>query len=390
MQPIVAVDDANFAVLCESLSRRANDPELQADRLADSGTAARPDVDPRWPTRQLEMMDAAQVYDWFIPRSLGGLEWNNVDLTEAYIALSQSCLTSTFVLTQRVAAIKRICGSSNHQLRDRLIAGIRSGEVIPTVGISHLTTSRQHVARPVLSALHVKLTEKASGSNETSKELDLDGFQLDGFSPWVTGAVGATDLLLGAQLENGQQILAIVPCNAAGISIEPGFEMIGLTGTQTGVVRCEQVKIASSEILAGPVEKVLSTFAAPATGSTQSSALALGLARAAIGLIEREAIKRQALTANLKALATQADDLHLRLRQVASGIEVCSNDELRTAANSLVLRATQSALVAAKGAGYVSGHPAGRWCQEALFFLVWSCPQAVLQANLCELAGLEI
>ena len=54
-----------------------------------------------------------------------------------------------------------------------------------------------------------------------------------------------------------------------------------------------------------------------------------------------------------------------------------------------MLRATQAALGAAKGTGYVVGHPAGRWCREALFFLVWSCPAGVLSANLCELAGLE-
>jgi hypothetical protein len=54
-----------------------------------------------------------------------------------------------------------------------------------------------------------------------------------------------------------------------------------------------------------------------------------------------------------------------------------------------VLRATQAALAAAKGAGYVAGHEAGRWCREALFFLVWSCPPQVMEANLCELAGLS-
>lgn len=74
---------------------------------------------------------------------------------------------------------------------------------------------------------------------------------------------------------------------------------------------------------------------------------------------------------------------------LASGEPVCTNEQLRTDANSLVLRATQAALVSAKGAGYVKGHPVGRWCQEALFFLVWSCPQSVLDANLCELAGIE-
>ena len=38
---------------------------------------------------------------------------------------------------------------------------------------------------------------------------------------------------------------------------------------------------------------------------------------------------------------------------------------------------------------HLVGHSAGRMAREALFFLVWSCPQPVMQANLCELAGLE-
>jgi alkylation response protein AidB-like acyl-CoA dehydrogenase len=74
--------------------------------------------------------------------------------------------------------------------------------------------------------------------------------------------------------------------------------------------------------------------------------------------------------------------------KLAAGSGGCSPDELRARANSLALRATQGALTAAKGSGYVLGHPAGRWCREALFFLVWSCPQPVVAAALCELAGL--
>jgi hypothetical protein len=81
-------------------------------------------------------------------------------------------------------------------------------------------------------------------------------------------------------------------------------------------------------------------------------------------------------------------DLRDDLLSLAAGETVCSNEALRQRANSLVLRATQAALTAAKGSGYVAGHPAGRWCREALFFLVWSCPQGVMHANLCELAGL--
>ena len=65
---------------------------------------------------------------------------------------------------------------------------------------------------------------------------------------------------------------------------------------------------------------------------------------------------------------------------------MCSSD----LANSLVLRATQVLLAATKGAGYVAGHRAGRLAREALFFLVWSCPQPVVTANLRELTRREL
>ena len=65
-----------------------------------------------------------------------------------------------------------------------------------------------------------------------------------------------------------------------------------------------------------------------------------------------------------------------------------SSLEIRRRANSLVLRATQAQLAASKGAGFVAGHPAEREVREALFFLVWSCPQPVLSAALREFACL--
>ena len=59
---------------------------------------------------------------------------------------------------------------------------------------------------------------------------------------------------------------------------------------------------------------------------------------------------------------------------------------LRARANSLVLRATQAALTASKGSGFLRQHPAQRWARQALFFLVWSCPRPAAEATLAELA----
>ena len=65
-----------------------------------------------------------------------------------------------------------------------------------------------------------------------------------------------------------------------------------------------------------------------------------------------------------------------------------SDDALRTAANSLVVRAAQAALTATKGAGFIAGHPAERGIRESMLFLVWSCPHQVASAMICELAHL--
>jgi hypothetical protein len=62
---------------------------------------------------------------------------------------------------------------------------------------------------------------------------------------------------------------------------------------------------------------------------------------------------------------------------------------VRESANSLVLRITQAWLAASKGAGFVSGHPAELAVREAMFFLVWSCPRPVVEANLRELSCME-
>jgi alkylation response protein AidB-like acyl-CoA dehydrogenase len=87
-------------------------------------------------------------------------------------------------------------------------------------------------------------------------------------------------------------------------------------------------------------------------------------------------------------MRSELDTLVADLLALADGEQPCAAEDARGRANSLALRATQAALVAAKGAGFVATHPTGRWCREALFFLVWSCPQNVLAANLCEFAGL--
>lgn len=329
------------------------------------------DENDAWPEEQLRLCGEYGVHEWFLPEEWGGQSWSDADVIRGYLELSAACLTTTFVITQRTGACGRIAIGDNESVKQRLLPGLLSGEAFATVGISHLTTSRRHLAKPVLRA----------------EETDA-GFVLDGFSPWVTGAPYAQHVVTGATMDDGRQILVALATDLLGVSVPPAAKLVGLSASHTGPVNCDHVEVPREWLLAGPVEEVMKQGVGAKTGGLQTSTLAIGLAGAAISYLEEEAAKRPDLVTPAESLRGEWHELRTDLLSAACDEPVCSNEDLRTRANSHALRASQAALAAAKGTGYVVGHPAGRWCREALFFLVWSCPRPVLAANLCELAGI--
>jgi alkylation response protein AidB-like acyl-CoA dehydrogenase len=190
-------------------------------------------------------------------------------------------------------------------------------------------------------------------------------------------------------LEDGRQVLLGVPRALPGIVVPQANHLLGLQASQTGQVTFKQVEVPPSNLLQGPDPNVLQRGRGAGTGGLQTTTLAVGLAASAIDYLSGEVINRPELKSVASALEVEWSSLDQDVLAAATDRAACSNEQLRQRANSLVLRATQAALAVAKGAGYSPEHPVGRWCCEALFFLVWSCPQPVINANLCELAGLE-
>ncbi len=353
-------DEPALAVLCERLAELA----VEMDRNGE------------WPTEQLRMCGEAGVFGWFLDPMWDGSGWNEEQIVRGYLALSAACITTTFVLTQRTGACRRIEGCQNEALKQRLLPGLASGELFATVGISHLTTSRRHLSKPVLMA-----------------EAITDGFRLNGMSPWVTGGAAADVIVMAATLVEGdevteRQLLIAVPTNLPGVSVAKPLPLVGVSASSTGPVHLNSVEVSNDWLIAGPVANVMASGLGATTGGYETSTLAIGLVRAAIDFLANEAAKREELLGPMNALDSEHASLLDDLLRVVRGESACTKESIRQRANSLVLRATQAALSAAKGSGYVVGHPAGRWCREALFFLVWSCPQPVATANLCELAGI--
>lgn len=329
-----------------------------------------------WPADQLRLCGEYGVYEWFLEPQYGGQGWNQEQMVRGYVALASACLTTAFILTQRSGACRRVAGCRNETLKQRLLPGLASGVLFSTIGISHLTTSRRHLGRPVLTA-----------------EVTARGYRLDGVAPWVTGGAAADAIVIAATLiENGaatdREMLLAVPTELPGISVDAPLPLVGVSASSTGPVHLSGVEVSQDWVIVGPAVNVMRTGVGGSTGGYETSALAVGLAQAAIDFLARESEKRPDLNSPLVALKRELANLRDDLLAVVRGEAISSKESVRQRANTFVLRATQAALSAAKGTGFVVGHPAGRWCREALFFLVWSCPQPVAAANLCELAGI--
>ena len=198
----------------------------------------------------------------------------------------------------------------------------------------------------------------------------------------------ATDVIVtGAVLDDATQILVALPTERPGVHVPDPLELCALAGSATGALSCTQVRISDDEVLFGPHPEVMKAGAGGGTGGLQTSTLAMGLASASIETLRDEGVRRP----NLAPIAA-AFDLRWRsavetLMRLATSLDASQTETLRREANDLVLQSTQAALAAIKGTGFVAGHPVGRRAMEALFFLVWSCPQGVLQAHLCDWAS---
>lgn len=324
-----------------------------------------------WPHESWQVLRRCGALRWCIPAAYHGTELPAVELLKRYEQLASACLTTCFILSQRDAACRRLREGNNEALAREVLPPLARGEAFATVGLSQLTTSRQHVQPTFLA--------REDGAR----------FVLNGTIPWVTGAAKADYIVMGAVLDDSRQMLAVLPRNLPGVSIGPPLELMALEGSLTAEIQCREVMLENRWLLAGPAEKVMAGGRG-GSGGLETSCLALGLAGAAIDYLSHEAETRRELQPSAGRLGQTRQSLRQEMHQLAEG--GCTAEAaaaLRARANSLVLRATQAALTASKGAGFLRSHPAQRWARQALFFLVWSCPRPAAEATLAALAPLE-
>lgn len=316
-----------------------------------------------WPAEDLRLLTDAGAMRWGIPRELGGVGLSALDLHLGYETIARASVSVALILSQRDSALALVEAAERSPYRAELAQFAERGW-FATVGIAQLTTSRQGGPPALLAS--------AAG----------EGFEINGVIPWSTGAAYARWIVAGAATDEGRQILFILRPDQQGVTVEPPAPLVALRSSWTAQISCQGTRIDRDDLLGGPADKVL--------GSRRGSLplgqafLALGLCRSGLDLIgaHRSAAASAAsdrLEQQLLNLRNQVLTLSTPGREAEAS---AANPRLRGAVNDLALRIAHTAVTLYKGTALLAGHPAQRLAREAMFLLVWSCPNPVIDCTI--------
>ncbi len=320
------------------------------------------DRDARWPAESVDLLKKSGVFQGIIPEQYGGAGHKPTEMLLAYEAVARGCLSTALVFTQHDAAADIIITGDNQDLKDRLAPQLAKAELQLTVGISQLTTSHQ------------------SGTPAMSATCDDQCVTFSGLMPWVTAAAKVDMIVTGGVTPDRKQILAVIPTDDPGISIDAPMETAAVQSSYTTAVHCKGVIVSTADIIRGPAEKALAIRST--VRPLVVSATGMGLAGAMVDALDDILPRR---SPELASFGTKCLDQYHAVRQrlyaaadaLSDSKAEPSNAVVRSAVNDLVIRLAITLTTLAKGSGYLRSHPAQRLAREAMFFLVWSAPESV-------------
>lgn len=318
-----------------------------------------------WPVEDLRVLAKAGAMRWAGTMSCGGADLSAIELHFRYEAIASASVSTALILTQRDSAVAMISDATDLPMRSELLARLCSNEIFATVGIAQLTTSRRH------GEAALKATEVGGG------------YRLKGIIPWSTGAGYAQYIVAGAVLEDGRQLLFLLPTDRPGVRVDPPMQLVALRSTWTAQVVCDDVMIERSLVLRGPDESVLKSRSKSLPAG--QAFLALGLCRGGLDLIrDHPSLQAQELHGRFMEQFEAARNALLDVCNPAVACPDPANASagVRGRVNDLSLRITHAAVTLYKGSSLLLDHPAQRLAREALFLLVWSCPSPVVDCTL--------
>ncbi len=327
------------------------------------------DLAAAYPEAFLHAMGDVGGFRGTVPTEFGGNGRGLPQVIEAMALVSQTCLSTGFLVWCQTACARYIAMSDNAELKRTLLPRIASGTLLAGTGLSNTVKSCDAVEDFRLSA----------------KRVD-GGYVVNGVLPWVSNLGPDHVFATGCPVEGagpGDDGLAflLVECKAPGFKLVDCAHFMAIDGTRTLACHFKSTFVADGMVLSHPGQSKAYVRRIKPGMILGQMGMCLGLTQACIGLMRQS--NRTHAHVN-RYLDDQEDELAAELAVLRAGTTAAAQTlqanpladivldilKLRLAGGELALRAAQSALLHLGAKGYLQKSPAQRRVREAYFVAI--------------------
>jgi hypothetical protein len=267
------------------------------------------------------------------------------------------CGTTAFAVWCHIAAIHYARNGNSTYIKENILPLLENGEILGGTGLSN----------------PMKYYAEMEELRLTARQ-DREGYRVSGILPFVSNLGSGHWFGIIAQVSTEKRIMALVPCDSAGLKLTEVKEFIGLNGSGTYTCNFQDVWIPNEYILSEQADDWVPIIR-PQFVLLQIG-MALGLIRSSLDQINR--LKQKQGGVNLY-LNPKAKDLEQRWKIACDqAYRLAKNPErsdrytrkilhARLEGARLSLEAANSAMLHSGAAGYVKQSDTFRRLREAYF-----------------------
>lgn len=327
----------------------------------------------------IPLLGAAGFFRIGVPEALGGSGGTTADAIEAIARVAERSLTAAFVFWGQRTFIEYLLQGPNAGLRERHLPALLAGELAGATGLSN--------AMKFLSGIE-SLSIAATPAGE--------GWQLDGYLPWVTNLRRPGFGVAAAVQPTDGQPPAIVAFfhDTPGITRSDDLELLALRGSNTAAIDIRGVASGPDQLIHADARSFIPTVRPSFLGL--QCGMAIGLARASL------AASRASGSAARSGLAPRIERIEADLAEAVAELKAGVLDgrfapqaaplfRIRIRLAALVREAVDLELDATGGRAYLvatTGDFARRWL-EAAFVPVVTPSLTQLHGELARQAALK-
>jgi len=364
-----------------------SDAEVAASSV-DVGAACARDLAPL-----VQKIDSEGLYPEKVMRELGRLgafAQHLPDSTDsaalgtainAMAAAGEYCLSTSFCMWCQDALAWYIFASDNESLKTSVGRRAACGDALGGTALSNPMKS-------IFGIEHMRLRGRRSA----------EGYVVNGVLPYVSNL--GDDHYFGAIFEaddNGckHNVMAIVPCAAAGVTLSANTKFLALDGTRTFSVQLRDAVIPEAWIVADPAQEFVKRIRAGFV--LLQAGMAFGLIRDCIKLIERT---KSRLGHVNRYLEVQPEDLAEQLAAMEAEVAKLAATPFETdtgywravittrlTAGEASIRAADAAMLHCGASGYIANARAQRRLREAYFVAIVTPATKQLRKMLADMAN---